>query len=115
MSSKEYDKLIKACYGYFKKLENYMEVAKEVKSIVLENWPTAEVYLFGSTLRGKYTASSDIDILVVLDNKPSRDEEYRVKAEIYKVIDAPIELHVASQVELDEWYKKFIGKELLKI
>ena len=76
MSLKESDKLIKLCCEYLKKMGNYMEVAKEVKNIVLKYWPKAELYLFGSTVRGEYTALSDIDILVVLNDKPSRDEKY---------------------------------------
>jgi|GEM_PF-6357559 len=31
-----------------------MEIAKEVKNIVLKHWPKAELYLFGSTVRGVY-------------------------------------------------------------
>ncbi|MCS7369296.1 MAG: nucleotidyltransferase domain-containing protein [archaeon GBS-70-058] len=64
---------------------------------------------------GGYTALSDIDILVVLDDKPSRDEEYMVKAEVYRVLDAPVELHVASKMEFEKWYKKFIGEDIIKI
>jgi predicted nucleotidyltransferase len=36
-----------------------------VKDIVLKLDPKAKVYVFGSVVRGDYTASSDIDILVV--------------------------------------------------
>jgi|YelNatPaOPRAMG01_1025707.scaffolds.fasta_scaffold18549_8 predicted nucleotidyltransferase len=115
MSLKESDKLIKICYEYFKKMGNYMEIAGEVKDMVLRYWPKAEVYLFGSTVRGEYTASSDIDILIVLDDKPSREEEYMVKAEVYRMVDAPIELHVALKVEFEGLYKKFIGGDIVKI
>ena len=115
MSLKEYDKIVVTGYKYYKKLENYMEVAREVKNIVLKHWPTAEVYVFGSVVRGRYTASSDIDILVVLENRPSRDEEYNVKAEVYSRVDAPIELHVASRTEYEKWYKRFIGEEIVKV
>ena len=39
-----------------KYLENYREVARRVKEIVLRNDPSAEVYVFGSVLSGRYTA-----------------------------------------------------------
>jgi predicted nucleotidyltransferase len=46
-------------------LRNYREVAKKVGSIVERFDPEARVYVFGSVVRGNYTAASDIDILVV--------------------------------------------------
>jgi hypothetical protein len=102
-------------YRYFKSLESHREIAEKVKQIVLSKWPNAELYIFGSTVKGNYSASSDIDILIVLDNRPDREEEYMVKAEVYAQIDAPIELHVASRSEFERWYKKFIGEDLVRI
>lgn len=46
-------------------MRNYREVAKKVGSIVERFDPEARVYVFGSVVRGNYTAASDIDILVV--------------------------------------------------
>ena len=91
-------------------LKNYTAIAKQVKTLTLETWPTAEVYVFGSAVKGEYTAASDIDILITLPEKPSLDEEAKVKAKIYKNLDAPIQLHVATKEQLTTWYKKFIDK-----
>lgn len=90
-------------------LDNYIEVARGVKKIVGRFWEDARVYVFGSVLEGKYTATSDIDILVVI-NGVSREEAYRVKAEVYRAVEAPIELHVTSSGEFERWYKRFIDK-----
>ena len=113
--SRESEKLIMTAYRHFKSLENYKEIAEKVKQIILSKWPDAELYIFGSTVKGNYTATSDIDILIVLDDRPGREEEYMLKAEVYARIDAPIELHVASRSEFERWYKKFIGKDLVRI
>jgi predicted nucleotidyltransferase len=115
MLSRESEKVIMTGYRHFKILENYKEIAEKVKQIVLSKWPNAELYIFGSTVKGNYTATSDIDLLIVLDDRPDREEEYMVKAEVYAQIDAPIELHVASRSEFEKWYKKFIGKDLVRI
>jgi len=115
MSSRESETLIRTGYMYFKSLENYREIVEKVKELALARWPKAELYIFGSIARGKYTASSDLDILIVLDKRPSREEEYLVKAEIYSRINAPVELHVASIDEFERWYKKFIDKDLIRI
>ena len=90
-------------------INNYSEVAKRAKEVIKGFWSEAKVYVFGSVLEGKYTATSDIDILIVADGV-SREDAYRVKATVYKAIDAPIELHVASSAEFEHWYKKFVDK-----
>jgi len=115
MLSRETEKLIMTGYRYFKSLESHREIAEKVKQIVLSKWPNAELYIFGSTVKENSSASRDIDILIVLDDRPGREEEYMVKAEVYAQIDAPIELHVASRSEFEKWYKKFIGEDLVRI
>jgi len=115
MMSRESEKLIMTVYRYFKSLENHKEITEKVKQIVLFRWPDAELYIFGSAVKGNYTVTSDIDLLIVLDDRPDREEEYMVKAEVYARVDAPIELHVASRSEFEKWYKNFIGKDLVRI
>lgn len=91
-------------------LRNYMEVAREVKRIVRSVDPDARVFVFGSVVRGRYTAASDIDILVVTD----RDEEkYRIMVEVYKRVEAPVELHVTTPERFASWYMRFISPEEL--
>ena len=88
-------------------LSNYRAVAGRIRDIVKSYWGDARVYVFGSAVEGRYTAASDIDILIVVDGV-SRDEADRVKASIYECIDAPIELHIASRDEFENWYRRFI-------
>lgn len=90
-------------------LKNYKNVAKRVKEIAQNILGKADVYVFGSVVEGEFTASSDIDILIVVDKVNSK-EIYKLKTIIYKLIDAPIELHVISSREFENWYKRFISK-----
>jgi hypothetical protein len=92
-----------------RQLNNYREVARKVKSIANAVWSRSKVYVFGSVIKGKQTAMSDIDILIVVDGV-TQEEAYAVKAKIYGSIDAPIELHVASSEEYKHWYMRFIDK-----
>ena len=46
-------------------LRNYREVALKVKEIVRKFDPEARVFVFGSVVKGKITAASDIDILII--------------------------------------------------
>jgi predicted nucleotidyltransferase len=68
----------------------------------------AKVYVFGSALTGQYTAASDIDILIVADI--GKEEATLLKAEIYKTVDAPVEVHVTTQEQFERWYKRFIHR-----
>lgn len=92
-------------------LKNYREVATSVKEVIKEYYKDARIFVFGSVVRGEYTASSDIDILVVSD-EVNRESAARLKANILRKIGMaiPIEIHVTTRKGLDAWYLRFIDK-----
>ena len=92
-------------------LRNYLEVAKRVKGVVHSIDPNARVYVFGSVVRGDYTASSDIDLLVVTSNSKLK---YDIMVAVYKEVDAPVELHVTTPEVFERWYKKFVRPEEMR-
>jgi predicted nucleotidyltransferase len=90
-----------------------LDLARQVKEIVQGFDPEAEVYLFGSAVKGKMTASSDIDILVVTQRL---EHKYDMMVAVYQRLDAPIELHVTDRKMFEIWYLRFIGPgEIVKI
>lgn len=96
-----------------KYLKNYRSIAERVKSIAMKYDPEVEVYVFGSIVRGTYTAASDIDILVVTKRI---DLKYEIMVDIYRQVEAPIELHIVTQELFEKWYKRFVSpSELVKI
>ena len=116
VSSKKFDIYIEEALKYRKYFENPIALGRKVKEIVLNIIREARVYIFGSVVRGKYTASSDIDILVVTPEKLGNEKIASLKAAIYTQIDAPIEIHVASEEEYRKWYRKFISeKEIVEV
>lgn len=86
-------------------LRNYKVIVREVKEIIKEIDPEVQVYVFGSVVKGEYTTVSDIDVLVVTKKI---DMKYDIMVNVYKRIDAPIELHVTSPEQFKRWYKKFL-------
>ena len=92
-------------------LKNYREAASKVKRIVKMFDPEARVFVFGSMVRGKYTGASDIDLLIVTEKT---ELKYKIMVEVCKTIDAPIELHIITQYQLDNWYKRFIPAQELQ-
>ncbi len=87
-------------------LRKYKSIAAKVKDVVLKHHKDARVYVFGSVLSGRITASSDIDILVVAEL--TNEEKEKLKADILMEIGfPPVEIHVATEEELRRWYLKF--------
>ncbi|MBO3810197.1 MAG: nucleotidyltransferase domain-containing protein [Candidatus Brockarchaeota archaeon] len=110
----EFDLYVEEGRRTLEALSNPVEVGRRVKKLVLKFWPNAKVYIFGSSVRGKYTASSDIDILIVED--VDYGEASKVKAQIYMTIDYPMEIHVATWKQFAEWYMRFIKEgEILEV
>ncbi|MCI4464548.1 MAG: nucleotidyltransferase domain-containing protein [Thermoproteus sp.] len=89
-------------------LRRYREVAERAKEAAKRVAEDARVYVFGSVLTGRYTAASDIDILIVADI--GRDVADRLKAEIYRSVDAPVEVHVATPEQFERWYRRFVDR-----
>ncbi|MCX8183097.1 MAG: nucleotidyltransferase domain-containing protein [Crenarchaeota archaeon] len=105
----EFDLYVEEGRRTLEALSNPVEVGREVKKLVLKFWPNARVYVFGSSVRGKYTASSDIDILIVSDDV-NYEEALKIKAKIYVTLDYPIEIHMATPKQFADWYMRFIGE-----
>ena len=93
-------------------LSDPLSTARKVKGVLRSIREDISVYLFGSSLEGRYTAASDIDILAVVEGGLSEGERARIKALVYSAIDAPIELHVITRDELERWYSRFVGSAL---
>ena len=94
-------------------LKDYRKVGFEVKNILRRFDPDVEVYVFGSVIRGRYTASSDIDILVVTSDLAKK---YEMMVEVYRRVEAPIELHITTREKFYGWYRRFIpADEIVEI
>jgi len=62
------------------------EILEMIKKSVKSKDPNATVILYGSRARGDNRADSDVDILILLDQKRiSREDEKRVKYPLYDI------------------------------
>jgi predicted nucleotidyltransferase len=111
--SRGFDIYIREAKRLEKIYRNPYDLLRRIKGDLRRIIPDAEVYLFGSIARGKYTMASDIDVLVIVDSTSKLNVD-RVKAFIKrKYIEYPIELHIVSRREFEKWYKRFIDEEEL--
>jgi len=106
-----FEQYIKSGRETLEYLRKYREIAVAVKEIAKGDYEGVKAYVFGSTVKGEFTASSDIDILLVL-NEVDKEEATELKAKILRRMGfrVPLQIHVATQSEFEEWYLKFIDE-----
>jgi hypothetical protein len=100
----------KARYRRYKELLNWRLYLPSLLEAVRKILPEAEVYVFGSVLRGELTANSDIDVLIVSKSSLGR-QRFKIATAIEEQLEAPtiFEFHFASKEEVD-WYRRHAGK-----
>jgi len=100
-----------------KYFERYLDYCKLIKNKVCKRFGPVRVIVFGSILRGDYNlALSDIDVLIITPIEASSSQRAKiisyVKNDVLKDPAAPFEIHIVSEEEYREWYKRFIDVEL---
>ncbi len=92
----------------------YVErIARAAKELM----PDAEIYVFGSVVKGEATGGSDVDVLIKSSNLPRSNlerAEIKVKIEEMAGLPAyhPFEIHLADDEEM-VWYSRI--RELKRI
>lgn len=79
------------------------QLLREVKLIVHESLPTADVLLYGSVARGTQSTESDYDILVLTDSPLSHRDENEIRSAVF---DWEIERNVVVSMlfrSKEEW------------
>jgi len=87
-------------------LKNWKNVAKKLAEAARRILGDVEVMVFGSITQGKYTAASDIDVLVVIKDTPmGATKRAELKAAIEEEAGLPpfhpIEIHLATKKEVE--------------
>ncbi|ADI32021.1 DNA polymerase beta domain protein region [Staphylothermus hellenicus DSM 12710] len=75
-----------------------------------------KVYVFGSVAEGRATGGSDVDILIVSKNTPSRARDRweliaRIEEEAGLPLFHPYQIHLVNNEEA-KWYYKHIRKKI---
>lgn len=77
------------------------EITK-IKNVILKNLSNIEIYLFGSIAKGKYSKSSDIDILVLINEDKSLKELREIRHFLEDNIDI---LNLSRDVDIKVYEK----------
>jgi len=100
-------------------IEDWKVWAKKVAYAAKTIMPAAEVYVFGSAIRGDATGGSDIDVLIVSQNISEKAlERAKLKVEIEEMAGLPLyhpfEIHLATKDESGQYFI-IAGKNIAKI
>jgi len=94
---------------YFRDIFKY---AEKVKEIVKQRDPDARIMLFGSAVKGELRPDSDVDLLIITDIAEKIDERIKLRMEMVKILGegSPFEIHIITDEEYENWYRKFINR-----
>ncbi|NFG41904.1 DNA polymerase beta [Clostridium botulinum] len=90
--------------------ENLRSGIVKARDIILEKLYKANVYLFGSIAKGRYSKQSDIDLLVIIDENKSTKELRLLRHEFEDAInniklEKDVDIKLYSKVRYDELCK----------
>ncbi len=78
-----------------------------------EQFDVKELALFGSVARNENTSSSDIDILVTFENRPTFDHFFGLKFELEERLNAKVDLGIRSDIRPE--LKKYIERDAINV
>ena len=102
---------IKNMYERFRK--DYMKYAREIKRKAIEHFKDnfKALLVFGSTVEGKASPLSDIDIAIILEKSVDEFERAKFRVAINRAYGIhPFEIHIITASEWERWYKRFVKK-----
>ena len=83
------------------------KIANEVTRRILETVQPQRVLLFGSSVRGKFTKDSDLDILVIVRGPVHRRQlAQKINRNLHGV-GAPVDIVVATEEDIAQYGDKF--------
>ena len=108
------DLLIEDAEERKKYFRDFIKYAEKVKEIVKQGDPDARIMLFGSAVKGELRPDSDVDLLIITDIAEKLDERIKLRMEMVKILGkgSPFEIHIITDEEYENWYRKFIDRSL---
>lgn len=93
-------------YTKFETMINHSEILKDLKNHLSKNlaYSVKDVILFGSQSTGKSTELSDYDILIILENDYTGEDENRILDLCYDIdlkYNILFDVHILSKSELN--------------
>jgi predicted nucleotidyltransferase len=91
------------------------EILSEIKNLVLEQEPNAEIILFGSYARSSYNSESDLDVLILLDKeKVTFDDEKKITRPLFDLELATSQVISPLIRSKKSWYELYPNTSLFK-
>jgi len=95
---------------YYELVSTWRRAAEITARAAKRLYPGARVYVIGGAAENRLTATSDVDVLVVLPWEPGPRERLQAKLRIMEEafrsglpLDYPIDLHIAGPASLEKY------------
>lgn len=106
--------LIKQNKKYYSSPEYYGKIIKNhARKICGKN---IRVFLFGSVVKGNFTLSSDIDVLVVIPSiKPRQEAKIITQLKDNFEFASPFHIIICNKSQYENWFRKYILDKYIEI
>ncbi|MEZ0394455.1 MAG: nucleotidyltransferase domain-containing protein [Desulfurococcaceae archaeon] len=111
--SKEFEVYVEEYRRLEEVYKNLERTLKELKAEVKRIVPGAQIFLFGSVVRGKRVHGSDIDVLIVVNQMGNLDVDGVKAALRRRFLEIPLEIHITDSLTMEKWYRRFIPQDEL--
>ena len=99
--------------------ENYLKFAEEIKILAKDFFKEnfSKLLIFGSVIENRFSVGlSDIDIAILLRKKVLLKEKIKFMLLVdEKFPQNPFEIHIVSEEEWENWYKRFVGNKFIEV
>jgi len=94
--------------------ENPLKYVKAIKDIVKKADPEARVMIFGSLIKEGLRPDSDIDVLIITKLAANTQNRLKLRTTIANAIgdSTPLEIHIITPEEYENWYAKTLDKHI---
>jgi len=94
-------------------IKGLTEDQEKIIKNILNKYPY-EFYYYGSRVKGDYTKSSDLDIMLKSDNTVPSGTIKKIEDE-FNASKIPFIVNIADYANLEEYFYKLIEKDLVKV
>lgn len=98
--------------------ENYKFYCQNIKREAEDILKDVRVLIFGSIIKGAFTPTSDVDVLIISKTLPEDQEERdKIRTKIKSAVNpfSPFQIHLVSHKDYQTWYQKFIKEDFEEI
>ncbi len=94
-------------------IKGLTEKEEKIVKDILKKYPYS-FFFYGSRVKGDFTKSSDLDILLVSDDETLQSDIEKLKLEFNESL-IPYRVNISRRDKMEDYFYKLIEKDLVKV